>query len=100
KKDCPASGLLLKPTVSGAPTAPKATEVLSAIIASVAATNGLKPRANSKGPVTIAGAPNPAAPSIKAPNKKATIIACTRISSRSEERRVGKGHSGRAWKTQ
>ena len=62
------------------PTAPKDTAILSAIKAVTTAIIGLKPKATNKGAVTIAGVPNPEAPSISEPNKKATMMTWTRIS--------------------
>lgn len=65
-----ASGRLLNPMITGVPTAPKGTGALSATNAIVAAAIGLKPKATSNGPVTTAGVPNPAAPSINAQIEK------------------------------
>src|SRR5699024_10617765 len=68
-----ASGKLLKQTTRDVLTAQNGTETLSAISAIVAAAIGLNPSAIISGHVTAAGVPKPAAYSIMAPNKNATI---------------------------
>ncbi len=71
---------VLRPTVIGVPTAPNDTGTLSETKAITAATNGLIPIATINGPVIVAGVPNPLAPSIKPPNKKAIKITNTLLS--------------------
>src|SRR5699024_1387850 len=74
------SRLVLTPTSIGVPTAPYDTGVDCSINAIMTAASAGKPRAMSSGPITVAGAPHPAAPSRNVPNSHATMIACTRLS--------------------
>ena len=64
----------------GVPTAPKETGVLLKMSATMAAASGGKPSPTSSGPARAAGVPNPAAPSMKAPNIQPMMIAWTRRS--------------------
>ena len=59
----------------GVPTAPNETGVLCITRAHMTAASGGKPSTTSNGPATAAGVPNPDAPSIKAPNVQAIIMA-------------------------
>ena len=65
---------------TGVPMAPHATGAVFAIKFKAAAWNGLKPSPIMKAPAIATGAPNPAAPSIKAPKQKATSRTCRRRS--------------------
>ena len=60
---------------------PNATGAVLPISDSAAALSGLKPSANSITEVIATGVPNPARPSIRAPNEKAMITAWIRLSS-------------------
>ena len=66
--------------VTGMPMDPNATGAVFASRQMPAAKNGSKPRPASIAPETATGAPNPAAPSMNAPNEKAMNIACSRRS--------------------
>src|SRR6266550_4692313 len=65
---------------TGVPIAPHATGDVLAIKLSAAAWNGLNPRPIMKAPAIATGAPNPAAPSMKAPKQNATSSSCNRRS--------------------
>ncbi len=67
--------------VTGMPMEPYATGAVFASNARTAAYRGSKPRLAIIAAVIATGAPKPAMPSIRAPNAKATISACTRRSS-------------------
>ena len=72
---------------------PNATGAVLPISASAAALSGLKPSASSITEVIATGVPNPARPSIRAPNEKAMITAWIRLSSEivaNERRRTAK----------
>ncbi len=71
---------LLTPTRIGVPTAPNDTGVLWIIIPATTAAIAGKPSPTISGTVTAAGVPNPAAPSINAPNSQAMMMTCTRRS--------------------
>ena len=62
------------------PSAPKLTGVLWMIMPAVTAAMPGNPRPTSSGTATAAGVPNPAEPSMKAPNSQAMMITCTRRS--------------------
>src|SRR5262249_54077364 len=65
---------------TGVPMAPQATGAVLAIRLSTAAWNGSNPRPIMNAPAIATGAPNPAAPSIRAPKQKATSSTCSRRS--------------------
>ncbi len=65
---------------TGVPMAPHATGEVLAIRLSAAAWNGLNPRPIMNAPAIATGAPNPAAPSMKAPKQNATNKTCSRRS--------------------
>ena len=65
---------------TGVPMAPQATGEVLAIRLRAAAWNGLNPRPIMKAPAIATGAPNPAAPSMKAPKQNATSRSCRRRS--------------------
>src|SRR5207244_10096324 len=65
----------------GMPIDPNATGAVFASRQMPAAKNGSKPSPASIAPDTATGAPNPAAPSMNAPNENAMNIACRRRSS-------------------
>src|SRR6266566_3559316 len=65
---------------TGVPMAPQATGDVLAIRLSAAAWNGWKPRPIMKAPAIATGAPNLAAPSMKAPKQNATSSSCRRRS--------------------
>ena len=59
----------------GVPTPPKGTGTELNIRAIVVAASGSNPTEAINGPASAAGVPNPAAPSIKAPNRNPMITA-------------------------
>ncbi len=63
------------PNKIGVPAAPKLTGVELAINERTIANSGVNPIETNRGAANAAGVPNPAIPSINAPNKKAIIIA-------------------------
>jgi len=65
---------------TGVPMAPHATGEVLAMRLRAAAWNGLNPRPIMKAPAIATGAPNPAAPSMKAPKQNATSSSCRRRS--------------------
>ena len=65
---------------TGVPIAPQATGAVFAIRFSAAAWKGRNPKPIMKAPAIATGAPNPAAPSMKAPKQKATSSTCSRRS--------------------
>ena len=65
---------------NGVPMPPQATGAVLAIRQSKAAWKGLNPRPTRKAAEMATGAPNPAAPSMKAPNEKAIRTAWSRRS--------------------
>ena len=64
----------------GVPIAPQATGAVLAIRQSKAAWNGRNPSPTRNAAEIATGAPNPAAPSMNAPNEKATSTAWSRRS--------------------
>ena len=78
--------LVTAPSVRiGVPIAPNATGAVFAMSERPAAYSGVKPRPMSSAEQIATGVPNPAAPSMNAPNEKATSNAWMR---RSLERRL------------
>ena len=65
---------MLNAVFVGVPTAPYGTGVLFMINAHIAAQSGGKPKPINSGAARAAGVPNPAAPSMNAPNMKPMII--------------------------
>ena len=61
----------------GMPMVPKATGAVLATRHRPAASRGRKPSPTSVAPAIATGAPNPAAPSMKAPKQKAMRSACS-----------------------
>ena len=71
---------VLTPTSIGVPAAPKDTGVLWISMPEMTAAIAGKPRPTRSGTATAAGVPNPAEPSMNAPNNHAMMMTCTRRS--------------------
>ena len=72
--------MIFAKVISGVPSEPNATGAVLPMSASLAASRGRNPSPMSSAPLIATGAPNPAAPSMKAPKLKAINSAWIRRS--------------------